>query len=53
MRGSYAAFGVTNYFEKADGDYEFLQGRNLAEAAKVCEADCIIVELAIKVKLRW
>ncbi|KAI1385807.1 NmrA-like family-domain-containing protein [Hypoxylon trugodes] len=34
MKGSYAAFGVTNYWERASADVEIQQGRNLADAAK-------------------
>ncbi|TDZ36264.1 NmrA-like family domain-containing protein 1 [Colletotrichum trifolii] len=34
MQGSYAVFAVTNYWEKADMEYEIQQGKNLADAAK-------------------
>ncbi|KAK0634895.1 NmrA-like family-domain-containing protein [Bombardia bombarda] len=34
MRGSYAAFGVTNYWEYCNADKEIQQGKNLADAAK-------------------
>ncbi|RYP13624.1 hypothetical protein DL767_010634 [Monosporascus sp. MG133] len=34
MRGSDVAFGVTNYYERADANYEIQQGKNLADAAK-------------------
>lgn len=37
MSGSYAAFGVTNYWEKADMQYEIQQGKNMADAAKVTD----------------
>lgn len=37
MRGSFAVFGVTNYWEQADSDHEIQQGKNLADAAKVCK----------------
>ncbi|EXF76927.1 NmrA family transcriptional regulator [Colletotrichum fioriniae PJ7] len=33
MRESYAVFAVTNYWEKADMNYEIQQGKNLADAA--------------------
>lgn len=35
MKGSYAAFGVTNYWEYLDAEREVRQGKNLADAAKV------------------
>lgn len=35
MTGAYAAFGVTNYWEKVNMQYEIQQGKNLADAAKV------------------
>ncbi|XXG96067.1 hypothetical protein Hte_002344 [Hypoxylon texense] len=34
IKGSYAVFGVTNYWEKADADLEVQQGMNLADAVK-------------------
>ncbi|RYP04363.1 hypothetical protein DL764_004499 [Monosporascus ibericus] len=34
LAGSYAAYGVTNYWEKADMKLEIQQGKNLADAAK-------------------
>jgi uncharacterized protein YbjT (DUF2867 family) len=34
IRGSDAVFGVTNYWEKGTMDYEVMQGKNLADAAK-------------------
>ena len=38
LAGSYAAYGVTNYWEKADMKLEIQQGKNLADAAKVSVA---------------
>ena len=35
MQGSYAVFGVTNYWEHIDAESEVRQGKNLADAAKV------------------
>jgi hypothetical protein len=37
MSGAYAVFGVTNYWERMEGEYEVQQGKNLADAAKVSE----------------
>jgi len=34
ISGSYAVFGVTNYWERADPDYETQQGKNLTDAVK-------------------
>ncbi len=34
--GSYAVFGVTNYWESMDASLEIQQGKNLADAVKVC-----------------
>ncbi|OTA98416.1 hypothetical protein M426DRAFT_112958 [Hypoxylon sp. CI-4A] len=34
LDGSYAVFGVTNYWEKMDADLEVQQGKNLVEAVK-------------------
>ncbi|KAK0615713.1 NmrA-like family-domain-containing protein [Bombardia bombarda] len=34
FKGSYAVFGVTNYWEKMSADLEIQQGKNLADAAK-------------------
>lgn len=36
LKGSYAVFAVTNYWEKMDDKLEVQQGKNLADAAKVC-----------------
>lgn len=36
LNGAYAVFAVTNYWEKMDGPLEEQQGRNIADAAKVC-----------------
>lgn len=35
FQGAYAAFGVTNYWDKMDMDLEIQQGKNLADAALV------------------
>ena len=35
MKGSYAVFGVTNYWEYMNAEREVQQGKNLADAAKV------------------
>ena len=35
LKGSYAAFGVTNYWETVNADIEIEQGKNLADAVKV------------------
>lgn len=37
LKGSYAVFAVTNYWEKMDDKLEVQQGKNLADAAKVCD----------------
>ncbi|KAI5918783.1 NmrA-like family protein [Camillea tinctor] len=34
LAGSYAVYGVTNYWEKTDADLEVQQGKNLANAVK-------------------
>jgi uncharacterized protein YbjT (DUF2867 family) len=34
LRGSHTAYGVTNYWEKADMELEIQQGKNIADAAK-------------------
>lgn len=39
LKGSYAVFAVTNYWEKMDDKLEIQQGKNLADAAKVCDLD--------------
>lgn len=36
IQGSYAVFAVTNYWEKIDMQLEIQQGKNMADAAKVC-----------------
>lgn len=35
IKGAYAVFGVTNYWEKADEHVEMAQGKAMADAAKV------------------
>ena len=36
LKGAYAVFAVTNYWEKMDARLEEQQGKNIADAAKVC-----------------
>ncbi|TLS23865.1 hypothetical protein PpBr36_08991 [Pyricularia pennisetigena] len=36
IAGSHTVFGVTNYWEKLSKDVEIQQGKNIADAAKVC-----------------
>ena len=35
LRGAYAVFAVTNYWEKMDAQLEIKQGKGIADAAKV------------------
>ena len=35
LKGAYAVFAVTNYWEKMDAQLELQQGKNIADAAKV------------------
>lgn len=35
FQGAYAAFAVTNYWDKMDMELEIQQGKNLADAALV------------------
>lgn len=37
MTGASAVFAMTNYWDKADMELEIQQGKNLADAAKVCD----------------
>ena len=37
ISGSYAVFAVTNYWEHLDMELEIQQGKNIADAAKVCK----------------
>jgi hypothetical protein len=41
LKGAYAAFVVTNYWETMSADVERKQGRNVADAAKVIILDQI------------
>ena len=36
FKGAYAVFAVTNYWEKMDAELEVRQGKDIADAAKVC-----------------
>lgn len=36
LKGAYGAFAVTNFWETTDPDVEIKQGKNVADAAKVC-----------------
>ncbi|RDL42492.1 uncharacterized protein BP5553_02471 [Venustampulla echinocandica] len=36
IKGAYAVFGVTNYWEDRSSDLEFKQGKTMADAAKEC-----------------
>jgi hypothetical protein len=36
MKGAYGVFAVTDFWGKMDKEYEIKQGKNLADAAKVC-----------------
>ncbi|KAM3510866.1 hypothetical protein MY11210_005469 [Beauveria gryllotalpidicola] len=42
LAGSYAVFLVTNYWEKADGNLEYSQGKNVADVAKICGVSYLI-----------
>ncbi|KAK6820598.1 NMRAL1 protein [Apiospora arundinis] len=42
LKGSYAVFAVTNYWEKMDDKLEIQQGKNLADAAKEAGVEFII-----------
>ena len=36
FQGAHSVFAVTNYWEKMDDKLELQQGKNVADAAKVC-----------------
>ena len=36
LKGAYAVYGVTNYWESHSADVEMEQGKAMADAAKVC-----------------
>lgn len=36
LQGAYAVFAVTNFWEKMSGEVEVQNGKNIADAAKVC-----------------
>lgn len=42
LAGSYAVFLVTNYWEKADGNLEYTQGKNVTDVAKICDVSYLI-----------
>ncbi|KAK8851495.1 NmrA-like family protein [Apiospora arundinis] len=42
LKGSYAVFAVTNYWEKMDDKLEIQQGKNLADAAKEAGVEFLI-----------
>jgi len=51
ISGSYAVFGVTNYWERADPDYETQQGKNIADAVKVYNMEISAYKLLLMT--RW
>lgn len=36
LKGAYAVYAVTNFWETGSADTEIQQGKNIADAAKVC-----------------
>ena len=42
VKGSYAVFGVTNFWESMDKDLEIKQGKNLSDAAKTAGVELFI-----------
>lgn len=42
LKGAYGAFAVTNFWETGDPDVELKQGKNVADAAKVCFCHSLI-----------
>jgi uncharacterized protein YbjT (DUF2867 family) len=36
MKGAYAVYAVTNFWEKMSADVEMQQGKNIADTAKEC-----------------
>lgn len=53
MEGSYAVFGVTNYWEYIDGERETRQGKNLADAAKVSIGPRLLLLLNVPLVSRF
>lgn len=47
LKGAYAVFLVTNYWETMDGEMETKQGMNVANAAKVCAPKSTNMRLVI------
>jgi hypothetical protein len=44
MKGAYGVFAVTNYWESRSSDVEMKQGKDMADAAKVCCDDSILMQ---------
>lgn len=52
LTGAYAAFTVTNYWEKMDMQVEITQGKNLADAAKEADVEIYIWSSLLNINKR-